>query len=500
MTNVLVLCATLASLLTLEWLPPASAIGPSRRDRGPLFTTSEVVRTLDLDSFDAMLNDTKTVWLVDFYSPWCPHCRQFGPQWEEVANVYAQVNTIQLGAVDCTRQNEVCDREGVHSYPGVKMYHVPREAQEAVTMPHAGHVYARHVAKWIEETLKENDMQSGVDIDKVYPARNNALREDLKKKEFKFGDPVESTHDDRSVDIQIKRLKDAGTTALFTFEDGFFMGTTVLEGERYEAAVTWVQTLAAAFPMKENRGAFALLVDEMKQQERWNHAEWSELLKKWKAKANVVSYPVNLFADKDNLTLCTTFTCGLWTLFHSITVSDVKALTTQEQWRPSEIMSAIRLVVKHFFGCEECKQHFMKANPESLIRKLALRDDDGPHAVAFWMWTMHNTVNKVLSKSIWPTKMSCPNCYAVTDQVLSLDPTQLNEEDIVAYIRTVYKVEEGLNQEQHTGTGDISWLSMSGFTSMAAFAFVIAIFATLFKQHRHRLIGVKVMKTRDHIA
>ncbi|GMF12819.1 unnamed protein product [Phytophthora lilii] len=476
---------------------PATAIGPARRDRGPLFTTSKVVRTLDADNFDAMLNDTRTVWLVDFYSPWCPHCRQFGPQWEEVANVYADVDSVQLGAVDCTRQNEICDREDVHSYPGVKMYHVPPEAEEAIKMPHAGHVYARHVAKWIEEALHEHGMRSGIDIDKVYP--KNPLRSDLKKKEFKFGNPVEPIHDDRSVDIQLKRLKDAGMTALFTFEDGFFMGTTVLQGERYEAAVTWVRALAASFPMKENRAAFAVLVDAMKQQEKWKQADWNELLTEWKATANAMSYPPNLFASKDGLALCTTFTCGLWTLFHSLTVSEVSTGSAVEQWRPSEIMSAIRLVVKHFFGCEECKRHFLKANPESLIKKLALRDEDGPHAVAFWVWTMHNTVNKVLNKAMWPTKLSCPNCYAANNKPASLDPEQLNEEDIVAYVRSVYKVGNKLSLKQNIRAA-ASWLSVGGFTSMAVVAVLLAVFASLVQQQKHRLLSVKALRTRDHIA
>ncbi|EEY65304.1 thioredoxin-like protein [Phytophthora infestans T30-4] len=398
-----------------------------------------------------MLNDTQTVWLVDFYSPWCPHCRQFAPQWEEVANVYAKVKTIQLGAVDCTKQNEICGREDVHSYPAVKMFHVPPDSIEAIEMPHDDHVYARHVAKWIEETLKEHGMGPFIDVDKVYP--KNTMRNDLKKKEFKFGDPVEPLYDDRSAEIQLKRLKDAGTTALFVLKDGFFMGTTELAGERYAAAVTWVQTLANAFPTKENRAAFVLLVDMMKKQSRWKQADWNTMLDNWKVSANAISYPTNLFASKDELSLCTTFTCGLWTL---------------------EIMIAIRLVVKHFFGCEECKRHFLKANPESLIEKLALRDEDGSDAVAFWIWTMHNTVNKVLSKPRWPTNLSCPNCYFANDQPPSLDPAQLSEEDIVAYVKR--------------------------FTSMAAVALLIAIFATIFQQHKHRLAGMKVLKTRDHIA
>ncbi|GMF19017.1 unnamed protein product [Phytophthora fragariaefolia] len=467
---------------------------PMRPDGGPLFAASSLVKSLDAASFGAARNDSQTVWLVDFYSPWCPHCRQFAPQWEELARVYADAGGVQLGAVDCTQQNAICDQEDVHAYPGVKMYHVPPGADEAIVMPHDQHVYARQVAWWVEETLKENSMQSGIDVDKVYP--RNPLHSELKKKQFKFGDPVEPEHDDRSPEIQLKRLRDAAATTLLIFEDGFFMGTTLLVGERYDAAVTWVRGLAAAFPMKGNRAAFALLENEMRQKEMWKQVEWKEMLKTWKPTANAMSSPRNLFASKDNLALCTTFTCGLWTLFHSLTISDIN---TGSPLKPSEIMAAIRLAVKHFFGCEECRRHFLKANPESIIGKLALRDDDGPHAVTSWIWTMHNTVNKVLGKPMWPTRLSCPNCYAANDQPLSLDPAQLNEEDIVAYIRSVYKIEGFLKLEQ-SAVEAASWTSFGGFTSMAAVGLLVAIFWVLFQQHRHRLIGVKALKTRDHIA
>ncbi|KAJ8550272.1 hypothetical protein ON010_g10799 [Phytophthora cinnamomi] len=216
----------------------------------------------------------------------------------------------------------------------------------------------------------------------------------------------------------------------------------------------------------------------------------------WKVTANGMSNPQNLFASKDELALCTTYTCGLWTLFHSLTVSDVKS---GSQWKPSEIMAAIRLVVKHFFGCEECKRHFLKANPEIIIDKLALRDDDGPHAVTSWIWTMHNTVNKVLGKPMWPTRLSCPNCYTANDQPLSLDPAQLNEEDIVAYIRSVYKIEGSLKLEQQAASAT-SWISAGSFTSMATIALLFAIFAMLIQQNKHRLFAVKALKDRDHIA
>lgn len=480
---------TLRSAWALLALPLAAAIGPIRRDRGPLFTNSEVVRTLTDDTFDAALNDSQTVWLVDFYSPWCPHCRQFGPQWEQVANVYAASSNVQLGAVDCTREKRVCDQEDIHSYPAVQVYHA---GEETIRMPHKRHIYAPQVARWIAEVLQEHGIQSGVDIDQVYPPKQ--LRDEGKKETFEFAEPVEPTHDDTEDGLKLKRLRDAGATALFAFEDGFFMGTKVLEGERYDAALTWVDALAASFPVQANRAAFATLADVLRQQQRWERTEWMETLRKWQATANTVSFPPDLFASSDHLAFCTTYTCGLWTLFHSLIVSDVKTVSPREPWKPSEIMAAIRLFVRYFFGCEECKQHFLKANHDNVLKKLAARDDEGPQAVAFWIWKMHNTVNKVLKRAMWPTQKSCPTCYVDNGKALSLDPAQLNEKEIVAYIASVYKLDG--TSSMSGGVLAALW-STSGFSIIAVVALVGVVLAKHFKKQPARFVN---FKARDHIA
>ncbi|CAH0493187.1 unnamed protein product [Peronospora farinosa] len=485
----LILSAATTALLALEQLP--FAFGYTRLDESPLSITSKIVQTFDNESFGAVLNDTQNVWLVNFHSSWCPDCRQFALEWEKVSSVYSNVENIHWGAVDCTTQNDICSQEGIQSYPRVKMYHVPPDAKEAITMPFGRDMNARYVAKWIEETLKDNKMQRGIDVDEVYPP-NNVSRNPKKM----FGDPVEPLYDDRSVDVQLKRLKAAGTTALFTFEVGFFMGTTVLQGKRYEAAVTWVRTLAASFPFKENRDAFAKLVDAMKEQKRWKQADWNNLINRWKVTANAMSYPSNLFADKDVLYMCKTFMCGFWTLFHTLTVSDVTSESSMEQWKPSEIVLAIRLVVQYFFGCEMFKRRFLTVNTKTVIENLALIDEDGPNTVILWIWTVHNIVNMFYGKSMWPTKLSCPYCYDTNILPLSFDPTMLNEDIVAAYVRSVYKFGDKLKLEQHRLV-TTPWVSMR---SIATVAVLIAIFAALIQQFKHHLIGTKVLKTQDHIA
>jgi len=56
-------------------------------------------------------------WLVEFYAPWCGHCKKLAPIWEALAQNTAG---IKVGKVDCTVEKELCPRFGVKGYPTIK--------------------------------------------------------------------------------------------------------------------------------------------------------------------------------------------------------------------------------------------------------------------------------------------------------------------------------------------------------------------------------------------
>ncbi|ETI38328.1 protein disulfide-isomerase domain [Phytophthora nicotianae P10297] len=426
------------TLLLAAMITVATARQP--RDNSPLFTTEQCqVRTLNSEGHAAILTDTKAVWLVDYYAPWCPHCRQFAPAWEKAAAFYADNPNINIAAVDCTQNSDLCNKEGIMGYPTIKLYHVPPESTEPVKMPHKNRKNTNTVIAWVEEQMEEHGMKTSADTDDIdahIERINNHCEMGSATSSGKASKTTEQLND-QSIEMKYKRLHDAGIAAVATFENGFYVGTTVLEGERYDAAVTWVEALAKSFPMAGNRAALSLLADMIKQQNKWVQSDWDKLLTDWKKNATRISFPVNLFesSEKKNWTYCTTYTCGVWTLFHTLSVSDIKSET---ELKPSEIMAAIRLFVKYFFSCEECQRHFMMANPESLLEKLAESDAEGPRAVAIWIWKMHNKVNKVLKYNQWPSMENCPKCYVSDGGPLDLNPARLHEEEILAYLTSVF--------------------------------------------------------------
>jgi protein disulfide-isomerase A6 len=43
---------------------------------------SPVVKLTEANFKDLVLNDKNTMWFVEFYAPWCGHCKSLTPTWE----------------------------------------------------------------------------------------------------------------------------------------------------------------------------------------------------------------------------------------------------------------------------------------------------------------------------------------------------------------------------------------------------------------------------------
>jgi len=78
---------------------------------------------LNDNNFDALVD--KGDWLVEFYAPWCPHCRQLESKWDATA-VKAKEKGFNIGKVDCTAQDtkDVKSRFKLTGYPSI--FHIKK--------------------------------------------------------------------------------------------------------------------------------------------------------------------------------------------------------------------------------------------------------------------------------------------------------------------------------------------------------------------------------------
>jgi protein disulfide-isomerase A6 len=55
---------------------------------------------LNKDNWQQEVIKSDSLWLVEFYAPWCGHCKSLAPEWKEAAKQLKGV--VKVGAVDMT--------------------------------------------------------------------------------------------------------------------------------------------------------------------------------------------------------------------------------------------------------------------------------------------------------------------------------------------------------------------------------------------------------------
>ncbi|KAG2496699.1 hypothetical protein HYH03_005115 [Edaphochlamys debaryana] len=94
---------------------------------GGFYGGTDVV-TLTDDNFKSEVIKSNDLWLVEFYAPWCGHCKNLKPSWIEAASELQ--GKFKLGAVDCTVHQSVCSEHGVQGYPTIKYFGTNKRSPE----------------------------------------------------------------------------------------------------------------------------------------------------------------------------------------------------------------------------------------------------------------------------------------------------------------------------------------------------------------------------------
>ena len=77
------------------------------------------------DNFDDHVFADQNAWFVEFYAPWCGHCKTLAPEWAELAT--SVKGEIKVAKVDATENKRLGERFGVRGYPTIKFFPAGRK-------------------------------------------------------------------------------------------------------------------------------------------------------------------------------------------------------------------------------------------------------------------------------------------------------------------------------------------------------------------------------------
>lgn len=108
---------------------PFITAAESEQQKQQLGIDSGKVLELDESNFDAAISSFDYI-LVDFYAPWCGHCKRLAPQLDKAASILADLKKpISIAKIDADKYKRVGSKYGIDGYPTLKifMHGVPTE-------------------------------------------------------------------------------------------------------------------------------------------------------------------------------------------------------------------------------------------------------------------------------------------------------------------------------------------------------------------------------------
>lgn len=132
------------------------------------FESEEGVLVLTKYSFPHAIEEFEFL-LVEFYAPWCGHCKLLAPEYVKAAAILKEKNpNIKLAKVDATEQIDLAEGNGVRGYPTLKFF------KKGVSISYTGGRHADDIVSWLlKKTGSPAKELSSADEAKEFIESNN---------------------------------------------------------------------------------------------------------------------------------------------------------------------------------------------------------------------------------------------------------------------------------------------------------------------------------------
>ncbi|KAI5291946.1 hypothetical protein KEM55_008216 [Ascosphaera atra] len=120
--------------------------------------TSSHVKDLTPSTFDEVVL-SGTPGLVEFYAPWCGHCKNLAPTYETLASAFAHAPTkVHISRVDADAERKLGQRFGVQGFPTLKWF----DGKSEVPEEYNGGRDLESLSAFVSEKSGVNDCPDGI--------------------------------------------------------------------------------------------------------------------------------------------------------------------------------------------------------------------------------------------------------------------------------------------------------------------------------------------------
>ncbi|XP_035737253.1 sulfhydryl oxidase 2-like [Vespa mandarinia] len=212
--------------------------------------------------------------------------------------------------------------------------------------------------------------------------------------------------------------------------------TKIIEGEKMEALKLYLNAIAKYFPMRYSSIFLDVIRDVINKKEKISGEEFIRLVRSTEEEMSpVYSGPQQWIGCKGSKETYRGYPCGLWTMFHMLTVNFGMENKDKTHYNPIEVLRAMYGYIKNFFGCADCSRHFVEMASRNKIFEVQNGDDN-----ILWLWKAHNEVNARLAgdetedpehkKIQYPSQDHCSECRYLNQT--------WNEAQVLYYLKRKY--------------------------------------------------------------
>jgi len=120
-------------------------VAPFLKSEEPVPYDGKGVRVLTGKDHDAIAKDPKTNVFVEYYAPWCGHCKQLAPIWDQLGAEYDDVDNVVIAKFDGTT-NEV-QGVAIQGFPTLFFY----PAGGSSSIPYQGERNFKSLKEFVEK-------------------------------------------------------------------------------------------------------------------------------------------------------------------------------------------------------------------------------------------------------------------------------------------------------------------------------------------------------------